>query len=267
MSEKKDVLDVKGEKTIATESSAEQTETCGCVKCACECGCECEDEGCCECKGDIEYGSCFTRSADDGGCVPRSEGSNPISPEELKLKKDQEELDKLNELFDKAMDICIQVHSGQVDLAGFDYTEHPIRVSSKALKYNFEYIMSKPMRLKVIITSLLHDVIEDSLIQPEQLEEIFGKDIADAVVSVSRNDNEDYMDYVNRATENPIGRWVKYFDLQDNLDISRFVRNPNYEFSDKDLRRLNKYAKAYRHLATILGTAEIIGVGNPAENI
>lgn len=266
MSEKKDVLEVKDDiKTITTESSAEQTETCGCVKYACECGC-CEDEGCCECKGDIEYGSCSC-SADDGGCIPRSEGSNPISPEELKLKKDQEELDKLNELFDKAMDICIQVHSGQLDLAGFDYTEHPIRVSSKALKYNFEYILSKPMRLKVIIASLLHDIIEDSLIRPEQLEEIFGKDIADAVVSVSRNDNEDYMDYINRAAENPIGRWVKYFDLKDNLDISRFVRNPNYEFTDKDLRRLNKYAKAYRHLATILGTAEIIGAGNPMENI
>ena len=114
------------------------------------------------------------------------------------------------------------------------------------------------MRLKVIITSLLHDVIEDSMIQPEQLEEIFGKDIADAVVSVSRNDNEDYMDYVNRAAENSIGRWVKYFDLQDNLDISRFVRNSNYEFTDKDLRRLNKYAKAYRYLAKELGTNDII---------
>lgn len=263
MSEKKDVLDVKDEKTIATESSVEQTETCGC---SCECGCECEDEGCCECEGDIEYGSCAC-AADDKKCAPLDGEGNPVSPEDLKLKKDQEELDRLNKLFDKAMDICIHVHSGQTDLAGFDYTEHPIRVSSKALKYNFEYILSKPMRLKVIITSLLHDVIEDSMIQPEQLEEIFGKDIADAVVSVSRNDNEDYMDYVNRAAENPIGRWVKYFDLQDNLDISRFVRNPNYEFTDKDFRRLNKYAKAYRHLATILGTTEIIGVGNPVENI
>ena len=245
MSEKKDVLEVKNDiKTIATESSVEQTETCSCT---CECGCECEDEGCCECEGDIEYGSCACAAADHK-CAPLDEEVNPISPEELKLKKDQEELVRLNELFDKAMDICIQVHSGQLDLAGFDYTEHPIRVSSKALKYNFEYILSKPMRLKVIIASLLHDVIED---------------IADAVVSVSRNKGEDYMDYVYRAAENPIGRWVKYFDLQDNLDISRFARNLNYEFTDKDLRRLNKYAKAYRHLATILGTAEIIGVENP----
>lgn len=260
MSEKKDVLEVKDDiKTIATESSAEQTETCGCT---CECGCECEDEGCCECEGDIEYGSCACAAADHK-CAPLDEEVNPISPEELKLKKDQEELVRLNELFDKAMDICIQVHSGQLDLAGFDYTEHPIRVSTKALKYNFDYILSKPMRLKVIITALLHDVIEDSMIRPEQLEEIFGKDIADAVVSVSRNKGEDYMDYVYRAAENPIGRWVKYFDLQDNLDISRFARNLNYEFTDKDLRRLNKYAKAYRHLATILGTAEIIGVENP----
>ena len=97
------------------------------------------------------------------------------------------------------------------------------------------------------------------MIQPEQLEEIFGKDIADAVVSVSWCPrNEDYMDYSNRAAENPIGKWLKYFDLQDNLDISRFVRNPNYEFTDKDLRRLNKYAKAYRYLVKELGTNEII---------
>lgn len=255
MSEKKDVLEVKDDiKTIATESSAEQTETCGCT---CECGCECEDEGCCECGGDIEYGSCACTAADHK-CAPLDEEDNLISPEDLKRKKDQEELDKLNKLFDKAMDICIHVHSGQTDLAGFDYTEHPIRVSTKALKYNFDYILSKPMRLKVIITGLLHDVIEDSMIQPEQLAEIFGKDIADAVVSVSRNENENYMDYVNRAAKNPIGRWVKYFDLQDNLDISRFVRNSHYEFTDKDLRRLNKYAKAYRYLAHELGTNDII---------
>ena len=140
MSEKKDVLDVKDEKTIATESSAEQTETCGC-SCECGCECECEDEGCCECEGDIEYGSCAC-AADDKKCAPLDGEGNPVSPEDLKLQKDQEELDRLNKLFDKAMDICIHVHSGQTDLAGFDYTEHPIRVSSKALKYNFEYILS-----------------------------------------------------------------------------------------------------------------------------
>ena len=138
MSEKKDVLEVKDDiKTIATESSAEQTETCGCT---CECGCECEDEGCCECGGDIEYGSCACTAADHK-CAPLDEEDNLISPEDLKRKKDQEELDKLNKLFDKAMDICIHVHSGQTDLAGFDYTEHPIRVSTKALKYNFDYIL------------------------------------------------------------------------------------------------------------------------------
>ena len=256
MSEKKDVLEVKDDiKTTATESSTKQSETCGC-----QCGCECEDEGCCECEGDIEYGlSGQCVCAENSEEQVKGEEDNLISPEDLKLKKDQEELDKLNKLFDKAMDICIHVHSGQTDLAGFDYTEHPIRVSSKALKYDFDYILSKPMRLKVIIASLLHDVIEDSMIQPEQLEEIFGKDIADAVVSVSWCPrNEDYMDYINRAAENPIGKWVKYFDLQDNLDISRLVRNSNYEFTDKDLRRLNKYAKAYRYLAKELGTNDII---------
>jgi hypothetical protein len=69
------------------------------------------------------------------------------------------------------------------------------------------------------------------------------RNIVDAILSVTRNENESYEDFIKRSRLNPIGRQVKLHDLEDNMDITRLN-----ELTEKDVYRLNKYLKAYKYL-------------------
>lgn len=137
-----------------------------------------------------------------------------------------------NPLLEKAFQIAAKAHEGQVDKAGAAYIFHPIRVSNRC-KTDDERIVA-----------LLHDTIEDTNITPEYLlSEGFPRNIVDAILSVTRNEEESYEDFVKRSYLNPIGRQVKIHDLEDNMDITRLE-----QITEKDLSRLNKYLKAYRYL-------------------
>ena len=92
--------------------------------------------------------------------------------------------------------------------------------------------------------ALLHDTIEDGDITADYLlMQGFPHDIVDVVLSVSRNKDEDYFDFIQQCKTNPIGRKVKLADLKDNMDITRLN-----ELTDKDIERLKKYYKAYKIL-------------------
>ena len=91
---------------------------------------------------------------------------------------------------------------------------------------------------------MLHDTIEDTEVTTEYLlMEGFPRNIVDAILSVTRNEDESYDDFIKRSRLNPIGRQVKLHDLEDNMDITRLN-----ELTEKDIYRLNKYIKAYKYL-------------------
>ena len=137
-----------------------------------------------------------------------------------------------NELREKAMQIAIKVHRGQLDKGGNDYINHPIRVSE-----NCSLDEEK-------IVALLHDTIEDGDITADYLlMQGFPNYIVDSVMSVTRSKDEDYFDFIQRCKANPIGRRVKICDLEDNMDITRLN-----ELTEKDIERLKKYHKAYKML-------------------
>lgn len=136
------------------------------------------------------------------------------------------------DLLSKALNIATKAHDGQIDKAGAPYIFHPIRVANRC--------SSDEER----IVALLHDTIEDTDVTPGYLlSEGFPRSIVDAILSVTRNDDESYDEFVKRARLNSIGRQVKLHDLEDNMDITRLN-----ELTEKDLARLNKYLKAYRYL-------------------
>ena len=137
-----------------------------------------------------------------------------------------------NNLLEKALVIAAKAHEGQTDKSGVPYILHPIRVSNRC-RTDEERIVA-----------ILHDTIEDTDVTPDYLlSEGFPKSIVEAVLSVTRNKNESYDDFILRSKLNPIGRQVKIHDLEDNMDITRL-----HSLSEKDLERLNKYLKAYRTL-------------------
>lgn len=137
-----------------------------------------------------------------------------------------------NSLLEKAFQIAIDAHKGQTDKAGAPYIFHPIRVSNRCSTDDER------------IVALLHDTIEDTEVTAEYLlMEGFPRNIVDAILSVTRNEDENYEDFIKRSRLNPIGRQVKLHDLEDNMDISRLQ-----QVTVHDLARLNKYIWAYQYL-------------------
>ena len=136
-------------------------------------------------------------------------------------------------MLERAIEIAVEAHKGQVDKGGSPYILHPLRV-----------MMSVDLELEKIV-AVLHDVVEDSdWTFKALLEERFSIEVIEALKSVTKNsDNEDYDSFIRRAMENPIGRKVKIADLRDNLDVTRIA-----ELGEKDLQRINKYKKALKIL-------------------
>ena len=136
------------------------------------------------------------------------------------------------ELYDRARQIAIQAHRGQKDKSGREYVMHPIRVAERCIN----------PRAKIV--ALLHDTIEDTEVTVDYLrEQGFPGEIISGVLSVTKQEGEDYETFVARAAENPIGREVKIADLEDNMDIRRLE-----VLTDEDVTRLKKYLKAWQYL-------------------
>ena len=133
----------------------------------------------------------------------------------------------------RAIEIATEAHKGQFDKSGKDYIEHPLRVME----------MGKTEEEKIV--GVLHDVVEDTDWTFEALsEEGFSKAVVDALRCVTKiSENENYDDFIERIKKNPLAVAVKINDLSDNMDIRRLPY-----LSDKDVKRLKKYLKAYKKL-------------------
>ena len=133
----------------------------------------------------------------------------------------------------RAIEIATEAHSGQFDKSGKDYIGHPLRV------------MEMGQTEEERIVGVLHDVIEDTDWTFEALEaEGFSQEIIGALRCVTKiSENENYDDFIERVKKNPLAVAVKINDLTDNMDIRRLPY-----LSDKDVKRLKKYLKAYKKL-------------------
>ena len=134
---------------------------------------------------------------------------------------------------DRAIEIATQAHKGQFDKSGKEYIGHPLRV------------MEMGMTEQEKIVGVLHDVVEDTDWTFEALEaEGFSPEIISALRCVTKtSENENYDDFIERVKKNPLAVAVKINDLSDNMDIRRLPY-----LSDKDVKRLKKYLRAYKKL-------------------
>lgn len=136
-------------------------------------------------------------------------------------------------MLQKAIQIATEAHKGQLDKSGKEYIGHPLRVME----------MGKTQEEKIV--GVLHDVVEDTPWTFEMLEaEGFTPEIIAALRCVTKtSENENYDDFIERVKKNPLAVAVKINDLTDNMDIRRLPY-----LSDKDVKRLKKYLKAYKKL-------------------
>ena len=134
---------------------------------------------------------------------------------------------------ERAIEIATEAHRGQFDKAGNDYIGHPLRV------------MTAGKTTEEKIVGVLHDVVEDSDWTFERLAaEGFSAEVIEALRCVTKlSENEPYDKFISRVKENPLAVAVKLNDLTDNMDIRRLPY-----ISDKDVKRLKKYLRAYKQL-------------------
>ena len=135
-------------------------------------------------------------------------------------------------MLEKAIEIAVEAHRGQLDKAGKIYILHPIRV------------MLRGRNEIEMIVGILHDVVEDTPVTLDMLQlEGFSKEILDALCCITKEEGEDYGHFIDRVLTNPLATQVKLYDIEDNLNRDR-IPYP----TPKDDARFAKYEKYHKIL-------------------
>lgn len=132
----------------------------------------------------------------------------------------------------KALKLCFAAHKDQVDKCGIPYVFHPFHLAEQ-------------MGEEVTVTcALLHDVVEDTEITFDDLQEMgFPEEVISVLKLLTHNPEVPYMDYVREIAKNPLAKQVKIADLRHNSDLSRMD-----SVDEKALKRAEKYREALRVL-------------------
>jgi len=99
-------------------------------------------------------------------------------------------------------------HKGQKRLGGSDYIIH--------LQGVVKLIRKDMIGLKIV--AWLHDILEDTPMTKEKLLKLgFDKGLIKSVVIITREEDENYLDYILRCSKDEIAKEVKIADLTNNL--------------------------------------------------
>lgn len=107
-------------------------------------------------------------------------------------------------------------HEGQKRKGGDPYIYHPWAVADAVKHLGEDYQ----------IVGVLHDVLEDTFIDYNTIDNLFGGIIVNAVYSITKeeepsiNYKESYTKFILRAKKNTIGRVVKVADIRHNLSTA-----------------------------------------------
>ena len=147
-------------------------------------------------------------------------------------------------MLEKAIEIAVEAHRGQIDKAGKIYILHPIRVMLRG-QNEIEQIVG-----------ILHDVVEDTPVTIDMLEkEGFSKEILDALSCITKETGEDYGHFIDRVITNPLATQVKLYDLEDNMNRDR-IPFP----TERDEQRFAKYEKYHKVVAAKVTEYRLQGI-------
>jgi len=97
-------------------------------------------------------------------------------------------------LVEKAYVYSAKVHAGQMRLSGEPYLSHPLAVA---------YILTQlKLDMASVAAGLLHDTVEDTLTTLEDIETMFGKDVAHIVDGVTKLSRIQFQSKIHKQAEN-----------------------------------------------------------------
>lgn len=132
----------------------------------------------------------------------------------------------------KAMKLAYEYHDGQLDKAGLPYIFHVYAVADKCTS---EYSTC---------VGLLHDILEDTNIEYDLLEQEFPAEVVSAVEILTRGRGVTYKDYIKNIVTNKIATEVKLRDLENNMNKQRSDLIPG----GKKNSLVERYEWAYKYL-------------------
>ena len=126
---------------------------------------------------------------------------------------------------DQAICMALDAHHDDTDKGNAAYIRHPLRL--------MEEMDTEEER----IVAVLHDVVEDSDTELEEINQQFSSEVHDAVAVLTKSEDADYLkEYIPEIATNPLARKVKQADLEDNLDTTRLD-----ELDESIINNLKKY--------------------------
>lgn len=131
----------------------------------------------------------------------------------------------------KAINMAYQAHEGQLDKGGLPYIFHPYHLAEQMPD---EYS---------VCAAVLHDVVEDTDIGIEMIEQEFPVEIAHAVRLLTHVPETPYLEYIEHLKDDPIACQIKLADLAHNMDETRSAGQET-EPEEKRRKRMEKYMKA-----------------------
>ncbi|MBU2648404.1 HD domain-containing protein [bacterium] len=152
----------------------------------------------------------------------------------------------------KAIELGKEAHKGQFRKTGNFYFIHPVRVAIKAIDYNLD--------TNTIISSLLHDVIEDTVGKDakekigREIESIFGENVSqlvNALTKVKENRNLTLYKIIQLGAVDFRVILIKLLDRLDNLSDLKYLPRA------KQRRICQETTAVYCEIAQGLGLIEI----------
>lgn len=125
----------------------------------------------------------------------------------------------------RTINIAIQYHGNQ-KYGDLPFIVHPMLVARHFDDYSRKTI------------SILHDILEDTDIEIQDLIWLYDKKIVDAIEAITKRNNETYNDYINRVSLNNLAMDVKIADLEENLHSCKSYYNEDYK------HLIDRYEKA-----------------------
>ena len=110
------------------------------------------------------------------------------------LKQQSDQADPHIDLICRAFDFAFKLHEGQYRKSGEPYIAHPVAVAGLLRDLGGDDV--------TIAAGFLHDIVEDTEVTPEQIEELFGTDVRRLVEGVTKLSKFNFSSTTERQAEN-----------------------------------------------------------------
>ena len=128
-------------------------------------------------------------------------------------------------IIESAKSTAAEYHKGMTDRYGNPYTDHLERVADRVREMEYDFVDETSEIELYIAAAYLHDVLEDTSHDQEEIFMEFGSDVVAAVRRLTRHEGMTYAEYIEEimpqgsipTLAGKIARVVKLADLLDHV--------------------------------------------------